>query len=79
MCIMNNKLYTQTDNEWYRNRSRMNVMLFFILSHSDQQKFCSVVWICLAAACCHALVLLCYFVKRDTLYNDVMYTNISIT
>jgi hypothetical protein len=57
----------------------MNVMLFFILSHSDQQKFCSVVWIWLSAARCYALVLLCYFVKRDTLYNGVMYKDISVT
>lgn len=76
---MNNKLYTQADNECYKNRSYMNGMLFFILSHSDQQKFCSVLWICLAGACCYAVVLLCYFVKRDTLYNDVMYKDISIT
>lgn len=39
---MNNKLYAQTDNEWYKNRSCMNGMLFVILSYSDQQKFCSV-------------------------------------
>jgi hypothetical protein len=76
---MNNKLYTQTDNEWYKNRSFINGMLFFILFYSEQQQFCSVVWIWLAGACCYALVLLCYFVKRDTMYNDVMYKYISIT
>jgi len=76
---MNNKLYTQTDNEWYKNRNCMNGMLFFILSHSDQQKFCIVLWIWLAGAYCYAVVLLCYFVKRDTLYNDVIYKDISIT
>jgi hypothetical protein len=57
----------------------MNGMLFFILSHSDQQKFCSVVWIWLAGACCYASILLCYFLKRGTLYNDIMCKDISIT
>jgi hypothetical protein len=79
MCRINNTLYTQTDNEWYGNESCVNVMLFFILSHSDQLKFCSVVWIWLAGASCPALILLCYFVKRDTLYKDFVYKDILVT
>jgi hypothetical protein len=79
MCRMNNTLYTETDNEWCKNISCMNGMLFFILPHSDKHKFCSVVWIWLAGACYYALVLLCYSVKSDTLYNDVMFKDIFIT
>jgi len=64
------------------NGTKIEVLLmvcYFSFSHSDQQKFCNVVWIWLAGARCYALVLLCYFVKRDTVYNDVMYKDISIT